>query len=386
MKLLHKYIDYKNGNGRMTFVPEEGEDLWHVYNLISEGDVVRCTTIRKVVTESATGSTNAQRVKTNLTIEVENISYDVEAMALALKGRNVEENQYVKMGAYHTLDLELQRKFTLTKSCWDAVSLDRVEEACDSGKTADLAAVVLHEGLGHVCLVRASMTITRAKIEQPIPRKRRGSCTNHDKAMLRFFETMGQAMLRHIDFSIVKCVLIASPGFVKDKLMEHIMSTEHSDFKPLQENKSKFVLCHSSSGHKHSVAEVLGDNSLVARLSDTKAAGEVKALQAFYTMLNNEPSRAFYGPLQCIAANDQEAIDVLMVTDDLFRSSDLLQRKQYVKLVEDVKGYGGTVHIFSSLHVSGEKLALLTGVAALLRFPMPELEDIDMGDSSSDEG
>ena len=54
------------------------------------------------------------------------------------------------------------------------------------GKTADLAAVVLHEGLGHVCLVRASMTITRAKIEQPIPRKRRGSCTNHDKAMLRY--------------------------------------------------------------------------------------------------------------------------------------------------------------------------------------------------------
>ena len=32
------------------------------------------------------------------------------------------------------------------------------------------------------------------------------------------------------------------------------------------------------------------------------------------------------------------------------------------------------------------QLALLTGVAALLRFPMPELEDIDMGDSSSDEG
>ena len=56
MKLLHKYIDYKNGNGRMTFIPEEGEDLWHVYNLIAAGDVVRCTTLRKVVTESSTGT------------------------------------------------------------------------------------------------------------------------------------------------------------------------------------------------------------------------------------------------------------------------------------------------------------------------------------------
>lgn len=88
------------------------------------------------------------------------------------------------MGAYHTLSLELQRKFTLSKDNWDAIALERVEEACDSGKTADLAAVVLQEGLAHVCLVRESMTITKAKIEVPIPRKRRGSCTNHDKVLI----------------------------------------------------------------------------------------------------------------------------------------------------------------------------------------------------------
>ena len=33
--------------------------------------------------------------------------------------------------------------------------------------------------------------------------------------MLRFFDTVGNAMIRHLDFSIVKCVLVASPGFVK---------------------------------------------------------------------------------------------------------------------------------------------------------------------------
>ncbi len=31
--------------------------------------------------------------------------------------------------------------------------------------------------------------------------------------------------------------------------------------------------------------------------------------------------------------------------------------------------------IFSSLHVSGEQLALLSGVAAILRYPLPEIED-----------
>ena len=30
------------------------------------------------------------------------------------------------MGAYHTLDLELHSKFTLAKSHWDSVALDRI--------------------------------------------------------------------------------------------------------------------------------------------------------------------------------------------------------------------------------------------------------------------
>lgn len=35
------------------------------------------------------------------------------------------------MGAYHTLDLEVNRKFSLSKSEWDSVSLERVDTACD---------------------------------------------------------------------------------------------------------------------------------------------------------------------------------------------------------------------------------------------------------------
>ncbi len=55
-------------------------------------------------------------------------------------------------------------------------------------------------GLAHVCVVTDSMTITRARIEVPIPRKRRGSCSNHDKAVQRFYDTVMQAVLRHIRF------------------------------------------------------------------------------------------------------------------------------------------------------------------------------------------
>lgn len=71
--------------------------MWHAYNLISEGDYVQSTTIRKVQNESATGSSTSNRVRTVLTIRVENIDFDTQAGVLRLKGRNMQENQYVKV-------------------------------------------------------------------------------------------------------------------------------------------------------------------------------------------------------------------------------------------------------------------------------------------------
>ena len=69
------------------------------------------------------------------------------------------------MGAYHTIDVEAQRKFTLTKhDGWDSVALDRVDEACDAARTADLAAIIMQEGLANICFVTSSMTVQMQKV------------------------------------------------------------------------------------------------------------------------------------------------------------------------------------------------------------------------------
>lgn len=78
MKLHHKNIE-KDSHGSITMTPEEPEDMWHVYNLIAVDDTVRASTIRKVTTESATGSTTSNRVRTILTIRVEDIDFDNQA-------------------------------------------------------------------------------------------------------------------------------------------------------------------------------------------------------------------------------------------------------------------------------------------------------------------
>ena len=52
---------------------------------------------RRVQTESTTGSTSSSKIRTTLTIKVENTDFDIQACVLRVKGRNIEENQYVKV-------------------------------------------------------------------------------------------------------------------------------------------------------------------------------------------------------------------------------------------------------------------------------------------------
>lgn len=74
------------------------------------------------------------------------------------------------------------------------------------------------------------------------------------QGLTKFYDNVMQALLRHVNFDIVKCVIIASPGFVRDQFYEYMFQTAvKTDNKVLLENKGKFMLVHASSGFKHSL-------------------------------------------------------------------------------------------------------------------------------------
>jgi protein pelota len=116
-----------------------------------------------------------------LTINVKKIDFDSQAGQLHINGQVCEENQIVSVGAYHTLDLELHRNFTIFKAEWDSITLGVIKEACDPGERAEIGAVVLQEGMANVCFITEHMTVLRQRIETPIPKKRLGSSTNYEK-------------------------------------------------------------------------------------------------------------------------------------------------------------------------------------------------------------
>ena len=82
---------------------------------------------------------------------------------------------------------------------------------------------------------------------------------------------------------------------------------------------------------------------------------------------------------------ENDAVATLLISDHLFRSKNTTTRKEYVKLSESSERNGIKVVIFSSNNPTGNRLKDMTGVAAILRYNLPGLDDVDEPDSDSDD-
>lgn len=300
-----------------------------------------------------------------------------------MSGQVAEENKWVKVGAFHTLDLELQRNFTLEKNeGWDSVSLDVVREAVKQDKEGTVPAVVMQEGMANICLITEHQTILKQRVETGIPKKRAGRSGDHDKGLERFYATTLETLKRHVDITQPRPLLLASPGFVAAGFQKYILEeASKTHDKAVLTNKSNFVVIHSSSGHLHSLNEVLKSPEVLAKLKDTKYAKETRLMDDFMELLRKDDGRAWYGPSEVEKAVEKGAVGqgggVLLISNALFRSQEIGTRKRWVALVDRVKEDGGDARVLSSDHESGKRLEGLGGIAAILTFP---LEDLDEGE------
>ncbi|KAI0269118.1 eRF1 domain 1-domain-containing protein [Gloeopeniophorella convolvens] len=383
MKIVGKHI-VKDGSGYVKVRPEDDEDMWHLYNLIQEGDGVRAPAIRRVQNVSSTGSSESHRVRTTLTLQVTRVAFtppitpttgagDSASSAPVEPTASLQITGRVVMGAFHTLDIEPNRDVRIEKLEWDSISLERVQEASVPGRGAEVGAVVCGEGTAAFCLLSQHMTVVLQRIEIPVPRKRAGSATAHEKGLARFYDMLYQGFLRHIPYAnpTLRAIVIASPGWVRDAVFDYIMAqAAHTGNKPLLGARQKFMRVHVNSPHVHSLVEVLKSPEVVTQLKETKFAREGIMLDSFFKMLGSDEQRAWYGPDHVALAVDRGAVGTLLISDELFRASNPEVRKKYVSLVEEVRQKRGEVLIFSSMHESGQQLNQITGIAAILTFPL----------------
>ena len=82
------------------------------------------------------------------------------------------------------------------------------------------------------------------------------------------------------------------------------------------------------------------------------------------------------------------AVEVLLISDRLFRAKNAETRKYYVQMYERARRDGLKIVIFGGQTSNGIRLNGMTGIAAILRFEMPDLDELiesDDGDLDDDD-
>ena len=154
--------------------------MWYVLLILNTLSVYMAHLITQIISISMVyivrSWSDSHRVRTNLTLTVTRVAFSPAAAqansessanrpvepsaSLQITGRVAQENAYVKLGAFHTLDVEANRDVRIEKAEWDSVALDRVQEASIPGRGAEVGAVVCGEGKSGDTLLRYPEELT----------------------------------------------------------------------------------------------------------------------------------------------------------------------------------------------------------------------------------
>ncbi|XP_015055095.1 protein PELOTA 1-like [Solanum pennellii] len=183
---------------------------------------------------------------------------------------------------------------------------------------------------------------------------------------------------------VIPNMVIASKDSIKDDFRAYLLlEAKKRKIKSIERNESRILVI-----HQNNIKDVLSDRVIINMNANVKnnikdvlsdrvimnMNANVKVIEKFMDMVINKCDWVCYGTKSVEYAHELLAIDTLLITEELSEKKDIKLRKKYSKLKKLVQEAGGKVIQFSD--VEGEKLAQMTGIAAILRFPIPNIDDL----------
>ncbi|XBW37767.1 hypothetical protein QEN19_003348 [Hanseniaspora menglaensis] len=392
MKLLNQ-SDFDSKGKKLTLQAQEKEDLFALYNIINVDDEIL---FKKQVSHKGDKKGEGARKVQIQTIKIRVVSSEFEPWneSLRYKGITAEpdetwDNPDISGGMYFAFEVDFKYSFTLFKYDYTPFCKKSIEDACNIDLRVDVGAVVLQEGIAHICSVTPYQTSLKSKVTTALPKKKRGvDALKINTKLDKFYLQIIENMLRHFDFSKLKLILLCSPGFYAQKLYDQFfLYCSEKKLSDILNNKNKVMVAHCSTGYIQSIDEVMKNPAYKQLLAQTKTSNEAIIFDQFMDHLNKDDFKAWYGLKEIQKANDISAVDTLLISDTLLRSDYIEERKLYTELTKAVERTGGVVVVFSSMNQTGEELNRLTGIACILKYPVYDLDESENDEmiESSDE-
>lgn len=335
--------------GEITLLPESVDDLWHLKHLIEKGDLVFALTFRKV--ESVTDKLRPEKTERKpmrLGIRVESVEFHRFVNRLRISGM-IESG--LDVGSHHTISVEPLRDVSIIKH-WRHDQLDRIKKAIQESQRPKIAIVTVEAGNANVGVLRQYGVEETASITQSGGKLEEGSQND-------FFARIYDQLIQ----TGAEDYIIAGPGFVKEDFIKFAKQKDtHFSDRTFVENTTSVGI----SGFQ----EVLRRGAVDRLIKDAHLVRETRLMDDLLEEIA-AGGKAAYGMDEVTKAQAWGAIDTLLIADETLRN----EREKGTAidgLLTAVDNSKGHVVVFSTDFEPGKRLEKLGGVAALLRFKLPD--------------
>lgn len=210
MKLLHQNAN----NNEIKLLPETIDDLWHLYNLIDERDMIFATTFRRKEDKAdKLRPERIEKVRMRLGIRVQKVEFHESEDLLRILG--VIESGPQDMGEHHTLMLSPGDDITVIKPEWKPQHFDRIKRAIACSERPNLFFVAIEDTDAVIAAVREYGLKEYATITRNPPGKMYDSKPNEQEYIEDVVSKL--SMVLHGE-----PVIVLGPGFTKEALVKRI--------------------------------------------------------------------------------------------------------------------------------------------------------------------
>jgi protein pelota len=344
----------EEGRERVTVVPENVDDLWHLSYVLEPGDLVEGDTTRRIQrNDDQMRDTGGEREHLHVTIEVEDVEFARFANRLRVGGVIVDASREDQLGFHHTLNVEERAEITIEKH-FKPDQTERLERAEEAAENPDVAIVTVEEGEAYVHTVAQYGTNEYASFTRPTGKGEYARPRNE------LFDDLGSA-LSHLD---VDAIILAGPGFTKQDARDYL-----ADEYPEVVDLIGATVDTSGVGDR-GVHEVLKRGAVSDVQKDTRIAREAELVDQLMEGIA-QGTKVAYGVEEVAEAAEFGAVDQLLLLDTRLRAERQGEGDWDVDVnhvIETVEQKGGEVTVFSGEFQPGEQLKNLGGIAALLRY------------------
>ena len=345
MKVIFKDLKH----GEIKLMPENLDDIWHLYNLVEEGDLIRAVSFR---TDEQKGdkirSKKTEKKRMKLGIRVSEVKFHEFSDRLRIHGPIEEGPQ--DLGSFHTINIDADKmdKMTIVKEQWKDHQLQRIDEAVKLSKQSILTFVSLDDDQATIAVLRQSGVQWIADIDS----KRSGKMyESRDMENEYFGEIISVVRTNKTKDSTL---VVIGPGFTKDHFVKHGREKEPQLFE-------KCVVHGAGNAGINGVQEAIKTGIIEQITKENRVVFETSLIEKLFEEIKKN-GLASYGEKEVKNALMNGAVVRLLIVDTLVR------KEEGEELLRLAKDNNSEFTIINTMHEAGKKLEGIGGVGALLRF------------------